>query len=128
MDRGGDSSLRSAWRTQIPDIPDGWLAKQATVFTIELTRAFVSNLEGDSGCVNIIGEHQGPRGLQSNLLLILKRTHCRECPEMMVKRRDRHARNFCKFFNAKRSPVVCLDPGDCFRRAVTLVSQCRDCS
>jgi hypothetical protein len=65
-------------------IANRWFAKQAAVFGIELTRAFVSNLKGDSRCVNVIGEHPRPRGLQLNLLLILRRSHSREAPEVMM--------------------------------------------
>ena len=104
------------------DITDGGLAKQAAVFTIELTRAFVSNFKGHSRRVHIIGEHPRSRGLQSNLLLVLKRTHCGERSEMVVKSGDSHARNLRKFFNAKWHRIVRFNPGDRFGRAVTLIS------
>src|ERR1700691_2888430 len=106
---------RSGWRTQAADITDGRLAKQAAVFAIELTRAFVSNLKGDSRRVHIIGEHACSCGLQSNLLLVLKGTHRRERPEMVMKSRDGHPSDFRKLFNAKRPRVVCFNPGDGFR-------------
>jgi len=76
------------------------LAKQAAVFTVELIRAFISNLKGYSGRVHIIGEHPRSGRLQANLLLALKRTHRRERAEMVVKSRDSHARNMCRLFNA----------------------------
>jgi hypothetical protein len=78
--------------------------------------------------VDIVGDHPCSRGLQSNLLLVLKRAHCCERPEMMVKRSYGHACNVGKLLNAKRPAIVRLNPGDCFSRAVTLVSQGRDCS
>src|SRR6266567_5445481 len=113
-------------RTQLTDIPNGWLAKQAAVLTIELTGAFVPDLKSDGRGVHIISEHAGSRSLQANLLLVLQRTHRRERPEMMMQRRHGHACYICKFFNAKRLAVVSLNPGDCFGGAVTRITQRRD--
>ncbi len=107
------------WRTQAADISDWRLAEQAAVFTVELTGAFVSHLKCDSGRVDIVGEHAGSRGLQPNLLLVLKRTHRCQRAEVMVKRRDSHAGNVGKLLHVKRLVVVRLDPGDCFGGAMT---------
>ena len=56
---------------------DWRLAKQAAVFSIESIRAFISNLEGESHRVHIIGEHPCCRDLQSDLFLVLLRHRCR---------------------------------------------------
>jgi hypothetical protein len=38
--------------------------------------------------------------MQPKLLLILKRTHRGERPEMVVQRGDAHARDFCEIFHS----------------------------
>jgi len=51
--------LRSQTRghTQVPDIPDGRLAKQTAVFAVELTGASVTDLKGDGCRIDIVGQH-----------------------------------------------------------------------
>ena len=56
---------------------------EATVFAIELTGALVPDLKSSTGGVQTIHEHVFPRCLQPKLLLILKRTHGGQCPEMI---------------------------------------------
>jgi hypothetical protein len=75
---------QSAWRAQSPNIPHGWLAEEAAVFAIELAGAFIADFKGRTGGVEAVDKHACSRGLQSNLLLILKRTHGRQRPEMVV--------------------------------------------
>jgi len=53
-----------------------------------------------TGRIYAIQEHEAPRRLQTKLLLILKRTHRRECPEMMVQRGHTHACDLCEFFDS----------------------------
>src|SRR5205809_454746 len=53
-----------------------------------------------TGGVQTIHEHAFPRCLQPKLLLILKRTHRCQRPEMVVQCRDAHARDFCKIFHS----------------------------
>src|SRR5271165_6457365 len=86
---------QSAWRTESPNIPHGWLAEETAILAIELGGAFVSDLEGRTGGVQTIDEHASSRCLQSNLLLILKRTHGGQRPEMMVQRGQAHPRQLC---------------------------------
>ena len=117
---------RRALGTQASNIADGGLAKQAAVFTIELTRTLISNGKGHARRVNAVGEHPCPRFLQPDLLLVLKRTHRRDRPEMMVKRRHRHACDVRKLLNAKRPAIVGSHPGDRFGGSVTLVPQSCD--
>jgi len=45
---------RRAWRVERPNIPHWRLAEEATVFAVELARAFISDLEGRAGGVQAI--------------------------------------------------------------------------
>jgi hypothetical protein len=74
------------------------LAKEAAIFAIELGGAFVSDLKGRAGGVQTIYEHAFPRCMQPKLLLILKRTHGGQRPEMVVQCGDAHACDFCEVF------------------------------
>jgi hypothetical protein len=73
----------SAWRAKSPNIPHRWLAEETAVFAIELAGAFVSDLKSRTCGVQTINEHASPRRLQPKLLLILKRTHSGQRPEMV---------------------------------------------
>jgi hypothetical protein len=75
------------------------LAEETAVFAIELAGAFISNLKGRTGGVQTIDEHASPRSLQPKLLLILKRTHGSQRPEMMVQRGQAHTRDLCEIFH-----------------------------
>jgi Aldo/keto reductase family len=77
---------QSAWRAKGPNIPHRWLAEEAAIFAIELGSALVSDLKRRTGGVQTIYEHAFPRCMQPKLLLILKRTHGRQRPEMVVQR------------------------------------------
>src|SRR5277367_5578372 len=114
---------KSARRAESPNISHWWLTEEAAVFPIELAGAFIANLEGRTGCVEAVDEHASPSCLQAKQLLILKRAHGRQRPEMMVQRGQAHTRNLCEIFYTQRFRVVCLDPGDCFCRSVALISQ-----
>jgi len=74
------------------------LAEEAAIFAIELRGAFVSDLKSGTGGVQIIYEHAFPRCMQPKLLLILKRTHGGQRPEMVVQCGDAHACDFCEVF------------------------------
>jgi hypothetical protein len=93
------------------DISQGRLAEEAPVFPIKLTGALVSHFERDGRGIKVICEQARPGRLQSQLLLILQRTHRRQGTEMMMERRDGHARHPSQFFHAKRFRIMGLDPG-----------------
>jgi hypothetical protein len=76
------------------------LAEEATVFAIELAGALVSDLKSRTGGVQTVDEHAFPRCMQPKLLLILKRTHSSQRPEMVVQCGNTHARDFCENFQA----------------------------
>ena len=114
---------RSAWRAKSPNIPHRRLAEETAVFAVELAGAFVSHLKSRAGGVQTIHEHASPRRLQPKLLLILKRTHGGQRPEMMVQRGHAHARDFREIFHPQRLRVVRPDPRDRFCRPVALISQ-----
>ena len=82
-----------------PNIPYRWLAEETAIFTIELAGAFVSDLKAGTRRVQTIQKHVAPRCLQPKLLLILKRTHGGQHPEMMVECGHAHARDFCEIFH-----------------------------
>ncbi|HTS36383.1 MAG TPA: hypothetical protein VMH04_11965 [Candidatus Solibacter sp.] len=50
------------------------MAEEAAVFAIELGRTFVADLEGCTGGMETIAQHQAPRRLKPQLFLILQRT------------------------------------------------------
>src|ERR1700733_15605964 len=75
-----------ARRAEGSDISPRWLAKEPAVLAVELAGTLVSHLKRRTCGVQTIDEHTSPRGLQPKLLLILKRTHGRQRPEMVVQR------------------------------------------
>ena len=77
-----------------------WLPEEAAVFTIELTGTFVSDLKGRTGGIQAIYEHTFPRCMQPKLLLILKRTHGGQRPEMVVQCGEAHACDFCEVLHS----------------------------
>jgi hypothetical protein len=87
---------QSAWRPKRPNIPHRWLAEEAAIFAIELGGALVSDLKCRTRGVQTIDEHAFPRCMLPKLLLILKRTHGGQRPEMVVQCGDAHARDFCE--------------------------------
>src|SRR6202047_1395185 len=87
---------QSAWRAKGANIPHGWLAEEATVFATELGGTFVSDLKSRTGGIQTVHEHAFPRCMQPKLLLILKRTHGSQRPEMVVQCGDAHASDFCE--------------------------------
>ena len=88
--------MQSASRAESPNIPHRWLAEEAAVLAIELSGALVADFEGRAGGVQTIHEHAFASGLQMKLFLILKRARGGERAEMMVQRRDTHAREVGK--------------------------------
>src|ERR1019366_8538803 len=113
---------RSAWRAKSLNIPHRRLAEETAVFAVELAGAFVSDLKSRACCVQTIHEHASPRCLQPKLFLILKRTHRRQQPEVMVQRGNAHARRFRELFHPERLGIVRPDPADRFRGPVALLS------
>jgi hypothetical protein len=91
---------QSAWRANGPNIPHWWLAEETAIFAIELAGALVPDLKCRTGGVQTIYEHAFPRCMQPKLLLILKRTHGGQRPEMVVQCGDAHARDFCEIFHS----------------------------
>jgi hypothetical protein len=108
------------------NVAAGGLAEEAVVFAIELAGAFVADFEGGGGGVDSVDEHAAAGGLQTELLLILKRAHGGQGAEMMMQGAEAHAGDFGEFFDAERLGVVAADPGDCFGGAVALVARGRD--
>jgi len=60
---------------------------------------FVSDLKGRTCGVQTIDKHASSRCLQPQLLLILKRTHGGQRPEMVVQRGQPHSRDLCEIFH-----------------------------
>ena len=90
MDEGEESEttdqleLRNIWGKNCPNVPHGRLAEETAVFAIELGGAFVPDLKSRARSITAAVEHQASSRLQPELFLILKRTHRRQHPEMMV--------------------------------------------
>jgi hypothetical protein len=81
------------------DIADRWLSEEALVLAIELAGTFVSDLKGRARRVEFVDEHLLPSGVQAQLLLELKRAHCRESTKVMMQRRSAHSRYACQFIH-----------------------------
>lgn len=105
------------------DVTHRRLAEVAAVFSIELTDTLVSDLKGHCGSVETIDEHSSSGGLQSQLLLILQRTHMGQHTEMMMQRRDAHACDLGQIVHTYRFRVVVFNPGDRSRGAIARISQ-----
>jgi hypothetical protein len=86
------------------------LAEEAIVFA----GTFIANLEGRAGSVQSIHEHSFTRRMQPELLLILKRAHGGERPEMVMQRGDAHAHDFREFFHAEWLREVRFDQAIAF--------------
>jgi len=81
------SSMAKCRRLRKParfDVAHRWLTKEAFIFAIELARALISHFECRAGGIKSFDEHLFSGRNQSELFLILKRTHGRQCTEMMV--------------------------------------------
>jgi hypothetical protein len=90
-------------------IPDRRLTEEAFVFAGELTRALISDVESGPCGIDILDEHFLSRTHQSKLFVILQGAQGSCRPEVMVYRRDHHARNSGEFFETKgfRAPRDC---------------------
>src|SRR5215469_1648008 len=66
------------------DVAHRWLTKEAFVFAVELTRAFISNFKGCTRSIEPLDQHPFSRCYQAKLFLILKRAHGRQRTEMMM--------------------------------------------
>ena len=82
----------------------------ALVFPAEVRGVIVADLETGLGRVEAFGEHQPPRFLQTQLLLKLKRAHCRDGLEMGVEAGDAHADFASHVLDAKRLGEVLAQP------------------
>jgi hypothetical protein len=81
------SSLAPCCRDGEParsDIPHWRLAEESAVLPIELACTFIANLEGCACGIQTFIEHAFSCYMQSKLLLVLKRAHRSQRPEMMV--------------------------------------------
>src|ERR1700729_1153029 len=96
------------------DIANWGLAKESSVLTIELARAFVADLERRTCRIQFTREHALPRGMQAKLLLKLQRTHRCKSAKMDMQRRSTHACNRCQVLYTQRLLVVRTQPGNRF--------------
>ena len=77
-------------RRQLPHPPDVALrrrAKQAAVLAVELGDAFVADARCRAARVQRVVQHQLPRLLQAQLLLVLHRAHAGQAAKVLAKRR-----------------------------------------
>jgi hypothetical protein len=77
-------------------------AEQATVLATELRRAFVPNAPAGAACIEILVQHQLPRFLQTQLLLVLQRAHAREGAKMLPEGCGAHVRALRQFVRVQR--------------------------
>src|ERR1035441_826624 len=90
---------RGIGKSKSPNVPQRRLSEETAVFAIELAGTFVPDLEGRAGGVQTIHKHASSRGMQTELLLILKRTHGGQRPEMVMQRGHAHARDLRDLFH-----------------------------
>ena len=88
---------RRAGESACLDVPHRWLAEEAFVLAIELTRALVPDVESGTRGIKPFYEHAFSCDLQSKLLLVLKWAHRRQGAKVMAPRR--HARDFCEIIS-----------------------------
>ena len=77
-------------------------AEEATVLATELRRAFIAHTPAGTARVEVLVQHQLPRLLQTQLLLVLQRAHASEGTEMLPKGRGAHVRPISQFVAVQR--------------------------
>ena len=108
------------------DIPHGRLTKEPAVLPVELAGAFIADFEGGAGGVQSLIQHALPGNMETQLLLVLQRAHGGKRTELMVERRDAHARGGGQLVHAERLGVVGSEPLDSLCGAVALLAQRSD--
>src|SRR5437899_11425283 len=98
------------------------LAKEAAVVSVELAHALVADFVRRACGIHPIHKHPLPCPLQPKLLLILKRAHCGQGAELVVKCRNPHPGNSRKLLHMQTLRVVVSQPCDRSRRSVAEVA------
>src|SRR3977135_2561426 len=91
-----------AIRFQGANVPNWRKAEATAVLTAELADAFVSDLVGRRRRIQAVHQHPLSRSLKPEHLLVLQRTHGRQCTELVMERGNAHSRCISKFFDMKR--------------------------
>src|SRR5204863_4634553 len=100
---------------QASDIALRRRAEQPTVLATELRRAFVPHTPARAARVEVLVQHQLPRLLQAQLLLVLQRAHASKGAKMQPEGRGAHVRAISQFVAVQRLNEVLLEPGDGLR-------------
>ena len=116
--RGRSAKVDGASNRRLPharDIALGRRSEQATVLATELRRAFVPHTPAGTARVEVLVQHQLPRFLQTQLLLVLQRAHASQGAEMLQEGRGAHVRAIRQIVPVQRLREVLLEPGDRLR-------------
>jgi hypothetical protein len=89
-------------------------AEQAPVLATELRRAFVPHTPGGAARVQVFVQHQLPRFLQTQLLLVLQRTHAGEGAKVLPEGRWAHVSAIRQIIPLQRLREILLEPGHHF--------------
>src|SRR5882757_1060268 len=117
---------RHAIRFQGPNVPNRRKAEATAVLTTELADAFVSNLVGRGRRIQAVHQHPLSRSLKPEHLLVLQRTHGRQCTKLVMERGNAQSRRVSKFFDMKRFREIGTQPGDGSCSSLHKVSTGRD--
>src|SRR5687768_1063308 len=107
---------------QVVDVPPRRGAEQAAVFTAELRRALISDLERRTRGIDAIRQHQPACFVEAQPFLKLKRTHGRQGAEMMVEPRWAHLHMGGKLLDTQRLGEIELQPFDGARDTLVLAA------
>lgn len=111
---------------QAHDVAQRRLAEQTPVLAAELRGAFVADPMTRGGRIEHFAEHQSPRFMKPQLLLVLKRAHRRHRLEVVMQRRRTHIHVAGDRFDAQRLVVVIAQQANRFRDALRMAAGQRD--
>ena len=97
-----------------PDVPLRRFAEQTSVLTAELRGTFVSHSAPRVSGVKVLVEHQLPRFLQAQLLLILQWADTGDGAKMLPESSGAHVRTSREFVNVHCSREILLQPNHSF--------------
>ena len=111
----GNVRGRKALFTQPGDVLGGRIPEEAAVFPAELRSALIPHVPTRSTCVHHRRQHETPRLLEAQHLLVLQGAHRGDGLEVLVKRGNTHVRQLGQLFDFHGLGEIGAQPGYCFR-------------
>src|SRR6267154_1037986 len=112
--------------SQGPDVSNGRLAEESTVFAAELAHTFVADLIRSACSIETVHQHSLARGLEPQLFLILQRAHCGKRAELMMEVGNAHPCGRCEVFHMQRLGKVGSQPRNSSCCSLTQIATRRD--